>query len=42
MRISYEFVTKTEDVRTSITGAVKSMNSIQAPVSVILGGGTLF
>ena len=42
MRISHEFVTKAEDVRTAVTGAVKSMNSIQAPVAVILGGGTLF
>ncbi|HEY3166358.1 MAG TPA: hypothetical protein VGK57_03955 [Candidatus Binatia bacterium] len=41
MRISYEFVTRTEDVRTAVNGAVKSMNSIQAPVAVILGGGTL-
>ena len=42
MRISYEFVSKTEDVRAAILGAVKSMNSMQAPVGVILGGGTLF
>jgi sulfopyruvate decarboxylase TPP-binding subunit len=42
MRISYEFVTKTEDIRPAVTGAVASMNSIQAPVAVILGGGTLF
>jgi len=42
MRISHEFVTKAEDVRTAVTGAVKSMNSIQAPVAVILSGGTLF
>lgn len=42
MRISYEFVSKTEDVRTAVSGAVKSMNSMQAPVGVILGGGTLF
>jgi sulfopyruvate decarboxylase subunit alpha len=42
MRISYEFVTRPEDIETAITGAVKSMNSIQAPVAIILGGGTLF
>ena len=42
MRISYEFVTRSEDIRTAITGAVKSMNSIQAPVAIVLGGGTLF
>ena len=42
MRISYELVTRTEDVRDAILGAVKSMNSMQAPVAVILGGGTLF
>jgi hypothetical protein len=42
MRISYEFVTKKEDIRPAVAGAVASMNSIQAPVAVILGGGTLF
>jgi sulfopyruvate decarboxylase subunit alpha len=42
MRISYEFVTKTEDIRLALTGAVASMNSIQAPVAVVLGGATLF
>src|SRR5215470_2719106 len=42
MRISYELVTRTEDVRDAILGAVKSMNAMQAPVAVILGGGTLF
>jgi sulfopyruvate decarboxylase subunit alpha len=42
MRISYELVTRTEDVRAAVMGAVKSMNSMQAPVAVILGGGTLF
>jgi len=42
MRISYETVTRTEDVRAAITGAVKSMNSMQAPVGVLLSGGTFF
>jgi sulfopyruvate decarboxylase alpha subunit len=42
MRISYETVTRTEDVRAAISGAVKSMNSMQAPVGVLLSGGTLF
>lgn len=42
MRISYQFVSRTEEVRAAIVGAVKSMNSVQAPVGVILGGGTLF
>jgi sulfopyruvate decarboxylase subunit alpha len=42
MRISFELVTRSEDIETAITGAVKSMNSIQAPVAVVLGGGTLF
>jgi sulfopyruvate decarboxylase TPP-binding subunit len=42
MRISYEFVTDAGDIQTAINGAVKSMNSIQAPVAIILGGGTLF
>ncbi|MBI4525652.1 MAG: hypothetical protein HY695_17795 [Deltaproteobacteria bacterium] len=42
MRISYRCVSKTEEVRDAIVGAVQSMNSIQAPVGVILGGATLF
>jgi sulfopyruvate decarboxylase TPP-binding subunit len=42
MRISYELVTRTEDVRAAVTGAATSMNSMQAPVAVILGGATLF
>jgi sulfopyruvate decarboxylase TPP-binding subunit len=42
MRISYELVTRTEDLRGAVMGAVKSMNSMQAPVGVILGGETLF
>jgi sulfopyruvate decarboxylase TPP-binding subunit len=42
MRISYETVTRTEDVRTAVTGAVKSMNSMQGPVAVVFGGDTLF
>lgn len=41
MRISYEFVSKTEDIGLAVAGAVASMNSMQAPVAVILGGGTL-
>jgi sulfopyruvate decarboxylase subunit alpha len=42
MRISYERVSRPEDIRIAISGAVKSMNSMQAPVAVILGGATLF
>lgn len=42
MRISYERVSRPEDIRMAISGAVKSMNSMQAPVAVILGGATLF
>ena len=42
MRISYEFVAHTGDIRQAIMGAVKSMNSIQAPVAVLFSGGTLF
>ena len=42
MRISYEFVIRADDIHTAIGGAVKSMNSIQAPVAIVLGGGTLF
>ena len=38
MRISYESVTRIADIRTAIMGAVKSMNSIQAPVAVVLAG----
>ncbi len=41
MRISYEFVSKTEDIGLAVAGAVASMNSMQAPVAVILRGGTL-
>jgi sulfopyruvate decarboxylase subunit alpha len=41
MRISYEFVTRTGDIRPAILGAVKSMNSIQAPVAILFSGGIL-
>jgi hypothetical protein len=42
MRVSYETVTRMEDVGMAITGAVKSMNSMQYPVGVFLAGGILF
>ena len=42
MRVSYETVTRTEDVGAAITGAIKSMNSMQYPVGVLLSGGILF
>jgi sulfopyruvate decarboxylase TPP-binding subunit len=42
MRISYEYVTHKGDIRTAIQGAVKSMNSIQAPVAVVFAGELLF
>ena len=42
MRISHQLVVKTDDIRDAIVGAVKSMNSIQAPVCVVLGGSTIF
>ena len=42
MRVSYETVTRMEDVGMAITGAVKSMNSMQYPVGVLLSGGILF
>ena len=42
MRISYEVVTRPEDVQSAIIGAVTSMNSMQAPVAVLLAGGTIF
>jgi sulfopyruvate decarboxylase TPP-binding subunit len=42
MRISHEFVTRTADIQTAVIGAVKSMNSIQAPVAVVFAGELLF
>ncbi len=42
MRISHQCVSDTREIRSAIAGAVKSMNSIQAPVGVVLGGGTIF
>jgi sulfopyruvate decarboxylase subunit alpha len=42
MRISYEVVTRTEDIRPAMIGAVKSMNSIQAPVAILFSGAILF
>ncbi len=42
MRINYQVVTKAEDIRDAMVGAVKSMSSVQAPVSVVLGGSTIF
>jgi hypothetical protein len=42
MRISYESVTHTQDIRTAIMGAVKAMNSIQAPVAIMFSGELLF
>jgi hypothetical protein len=35
-------VEKTEDVRGAISNAVKSMNSMQAPVAILFAGETLF
>lgn len=37
-----KFVQNTSDVHDAIIGAVKSMNSLQAPVCVVLAGETLF
>ncbi len=42
LRISHQLVLEAKEIRSAIIGAVKSMNSIQAPVSVVLGGGTIF
>lgn len=42
MRINHELVSRTENIRSAVVGAVKSMNSVQAPVSVVLGGSTIF
>ncbi len=42
LRVSYRVVQDPEEIRPAIVGAVKSMDSIQSPVSVVLGGSTLF
>ncbi len=40
--VSYRVVHNPEKIRPAIVSAVKSMNSIKSPVSVVLGGSTLF
>jgi hypothetical protein len=35
-------VERTEDVSAAISNAVKSMNSMQAPVAILFAGGILF
>jgi len=42
MRISYRSVDKTEDVQDAIISAVKSMNSLQAPVGILFSTSLLF
>lgn len=42
MRIAHRSVEKTEEVQGAIRNAAKSMNSIQAPVAILFGGGLLF
>lgn len=42
MRIVHRSVDKTEDVEHAILSAAKSMNSMQAPVAILFGGGLLF
>lgn len=42
LRVSYRVVSKPGDIRPAVVGAVKSMNSIQSPVGVVLGGSTVF
>ena len=42
MRITHRSVEKTDDVRGAISNAVKSMNSMQAPVAILFAGEILF
>jgi sulfopyruvate decarboxylase subunit alpha len=42
LRITYRSVERTEEVRDAIVNAVKSMNSMQAPVGVVFSMGLLF
>jgi len=42
MRITHRTVEKTEEVSGAIAGAVKSMNSMQAPVAILFAGEILF
>ncbi|MBM4263186.1 MAG: hypothetical protein FJ143_14930 [Deltaproteobacteria bacterium] len=42
MRITQRSVEKNQDVHSSIVNAVKSMNSMQAPVAILFAGETLF
>ena len=42
MRITHRSVEKTEDVPSAISSAVKSMNSMQAPVAILFAGEILF
>jgi sulfopyruvate decarboxylase subunit alpha len=42
MRITHRSVEKVEDVSVAINNAVKSMNSMQAPVAILFAGEILF
>jgi hypothetical protein len=42
MRITHRSAEKTEDVPSAISSAVKSMNSMQAPVAILFAGEILF
>jgi len=42
MRITHRSVEKTEEVSAAISNAVKSMNSMQAPVAILFSGEILF
>ena len=42
MRITHRSVERTEDVFAAISNAVKSMNSMQAPVAILFAGEILF
>ena len=42
MRITHRSVEKTQDVGGAISNAVKSMNSMQAPVAILFAGEILF
>jgi hypothetical protein len=42
MRITHRSVERTENVFAAISNAVKSMNSMQAPVAILFAGEILF
>ena len=42
LRVSHRVVLQTDGIRSAVVGAVKSMNSFQSPVAVVLAGNVLF